>query len=382
MTIFPYIETIDDVLPHIEGVEEFYVNDKGDYIAIIYHLQTNDTFKHQNEKTYKTRLECRGLLFDSKTKAIIRRPLHKFFNYGEREGLFYDLGERHVIMDKLDGSMIAPFTTSSWGGFRLGSKAGITNTSMNAEAFIADKKNYIDFIDAVLKSERTPIFEWCSKRDKIVLDYEDQLVLLGIRDLRSGEYYKYSYLKSLGRIWDIPVVNTTTADSMDMDNLNSHIKTMRDTEGIVVGFDNGHRLKVKTDWYLRIHRVLDGLRHDRNVLDLILNEKIDDIYAKLDGEIAHNIREYEDNFWDVFAKKIICLSESCSEAVQQYGNDCKSIALYYVPYLNHKLDKKFIFDYARGNHDIKSNMIKMLKDHLSTNTRYEKIWEWLNASRV
>ena len=41
---FPEIRTINDVLPHIAGRDEFIVADKGDYTVINYMVSMADTF--------------------------------------------------------------------------------------------------------------------------------------------------------------------------------------------------------------------------------------------------------------------------------------------------------------------------------------------------
>ena len=83
---FPEIRTIDDVLPAIEGRKEFYVTDKGYYKVINYHVNLEDTFPEIDEQDPipAVRRECRGIMFNTHSGRIIRRPFHKFFNLGER----------------------------------------------------------------------------------------------------------------------------------------------------------------------------------------------------------------------------------------------------------------------------------------------------------
>src|SRR4051812_25344280 len=101
---FPTIRHIEDVLPHIEGRSEFAVKRRDGYTAIDYNFAGADTF---NEPI---RRECRGIKFDADGR-IIGRPYHKFFNLGEKpetQSHVIDWSAGHVILEKLDGSMVHP----------------------------------------------------------------------------------------------------------------------------------------------------------------------------------------------------------------------------------------------------------------------------------
>lgn len=205
---FPEINHIDDVIPHIENRTEFRVMVKDWYTVIRYMVSLEDTFSlvcdiaydgvlslvsDESQHNMKIRRECRGLIFDTETGALISRPYHKFFNAGEKEETQLDkinLYEPHVVLEKLDGSMIRPIPTKE--GFLLGTKAGVTDTAMNAEVFIADKSHYRLFINYCIENGLTPIFEWVSRKNRIVVDYpEDNLILTAIRKNTTGEYLPY-----------------------------------------------------------------------------------------------------------------------------------------------------------------------------------------------
>ncbi len=93
---FPYISTISDVLLAIEGRDEFVVAEKEGYTVINYNVMMADTFPdviddqasgmfEQYDYYAALRRECRGIIFDTATGEILRRPFHKFFNVNERE---------------------------------------------------------------------------------------------------------------------------------------------------------------------------------------------------------------------------------------------------------------------------------------------------------
>jgi RNA ligase len=193
---FPYIEHIDQVLPYIQGAPEFVVVDKLNYKVINYVLAGGTTFppiNGSNDIAAIVRRECRGLIF-SPDGWVISRRLHKFFNVNERaetETRKIDFSHPHRVTEKLDGSMITAIPMPD-GTYRLGTKMGVTDVAMQAEAWLADNRNYHHAIEDSLLREATLIFEWCSRQQRIVVDYpQDRLVLIAIRDLYTGRYTEY-----------------------------------------------------------------------------------------------------------------------------------------------------------------------------------------------
>ena len=196
---FPEIRTINDVLPHIEGREEFIVAEREFGTVINYAVAMTDTFDIYPAgyggrlSTYDPggamRRECRGLIFDTEGK-IMSRPFHKFFNVNEREETQtsdIDMSQPHVIMEKMDGSMIRPILVN--GQLRLATKMGVTDVAMQAEAFMAKNTKYKDFCVWCVSKGLTPIFEWTSPFNQIVLPYEeDMLTLLAVRENVTGHY--------------------------------------------------------------------------------------------------------------------------------------------------------------------------------------------------
>lgn len=200
---FPEIKHINEVLPAIDGSVEFIVVDKGDYKVINYVVMNDDTFPEIHGMhtlagpvdpiMNAIRRECRGLVFDQ-NGVLINRRFHKFFNVNERPETALekiDWSKPHYILEKLDGSMVSPCKIN--GHIRWMTKMGITDTSMEAEYFVATHPEYQLFADEMLSSGYTPIFEWVSNKNRIVLDYpEDNLILTAIRNMYNGRYLPYS----------------------------------------------------------------------------------------------------------------------------------------------------------------------------------------------
>jgi len=298
---FPEIKTIQDVLPHIEGRTEFRVMEKDWYSVVNYMVSLEETFQWDSDDPVGStiRRECRGLIFNREGE-LVSRPYHKFFNIGEKEETQLNkvnLYEPHIVLEKLDGSMIRPIPTPE--GFRLATKAGVTDVAMNAEVFVASKSNYATFILKCIQKGTTPIFEWCSRKNRIVVDYEeDNLILTGIRYNDTGKYVDYEIMKSYATAWDIPVVKAV--DGLAVQNIELFVKQVRewdDGEGIVLRFDTGHMVKVKADDYVLRHKSKDSIRQEKNVLQTILQDAVDDLVPLLTPEDAKRIKAFQNAFW-------------------------------------------------------------------------------------
>lgn len=303
---FPLIRNISDVLPAIEGRDEFVVAEKEGYTVINYNVMMADTFPDvvladpdrpdlaAVARHAMLRRECRGIIFDSKTGDIIRRPFHKFFNVNEREETqdhVINLGHPHAILEKLDGSMIAPFIVD--GKMIWGTKMGATDVAKPVEEYVKNNPHYIEFANDLIEDRMTPIFEWCSRKQRIVLDYkEDQLILTGIRNMANGVYRSFVWVKSVAQGYNIPVVRAFEPQT-DMKAFLEYVRDLEDLEGFVVRFDDGHMLKLKCHWYIQIHKAKEAILQDRNIVELILEEHLDDVKAHLPAEDRDRLTQFE-----------------------------------------------------------------------------------------
>jgi RNA ligase len=334
---FPTIRTIEDVLPHIEGYNEFIVAERDFGTVIDYTVAFEETFARgaDDELGWKIRRECRGLKFDKDGK-LIGRPLHKFFNLGEKEETRVenlDFSKPHRILDKLDGSMIHPIMHE--GEIRFCTKMGMTEIADAALEWV--KETYeipFDIWARMLYGMGlTPIFEWCSPANRVVIDYGDtpKFTLLAIRVNLTGEYLPLESVTA--KMSPVPIVESRNVEST-ADFLNA-VSAMRDIEGFIVAFENGTRVKIKTDEYVQLHRVVDETSVARSVAALVLDGGLDDTLAKVPPKRAEAIRAYatllHDAIYDISAK----LETWVREAVEEYGEDRKSIATKYV---NEKVD--------------------------------------------
>lgn len=371
---FPEIRHISDVLPHIEGREEFVVAEREGYTVINYVVAMADTFDMlgPDDLIGAMRRECRGLIFDADGN-LMSRPFHKFFNVGERvetQANAIDISREHVIMEKMDGSMIRPILVDGY--LRLATKMGVTNVAMQAEEWLASQDVYRkEWMWQQIQNGITPIFEWVSPFNQIVLAYEEaDLVYLGSRNNVTGDYFNQGFA---------PFTHCRRYGSMD-GNIVDYIDRQRGKEGRegdIIRFSDGHMLKIKSDWYVRIHKTLDRITFDRNIVDLIINEEVDDVIPMLPTAQVNRIRKYEEAFWKAFKQRENRLYGLYMAATQTYGDDRKCIALEFVPTLEHKADASFIFRMLDG-HEVRDLMIDHIRKNINTNTRWEECAAWMN----
>ncbi len=369
---FPEIDHIDDVIPHIEDWQEFKVMQKDWYTVINYMVAFEETFSLVRERSHynmKIRRECRGMIFDTATGNLISRPYHKFFNVGEREETNLDkidLTQPHVVLEKLDGSMIRPIPTPE--GFRLGTKAGITDVAMNAEYFVADKPEYAKFIKSSFSCGLTPIFEWCSRKNRIVVDYsEDNLILTAVRDMRSGNYIPYSQMVETGKNYDIPVVKAIAGDETDIEKIVDHIRKWDDGEGVVIRFDNGHMVKIKADEYILRHRSKEQINSEKNIIQVILNDSVDDMIPLLTPEDAQRLKDFQQKFWCAVDEVSSDLTKIFKGGDMMYP-DKKEFAVEFVNRMLLPIHRPFMFGMKQGK-DCKQLLTDSIEKSLTSQTK-------------
>lgn len=279
MTHFP-IRHIGDVLPHVEGRPDFVVADRGDYTAIDYVFAGADTFDHP------ARLECRGIKF-AQDGSVLARPLHKFFNIGEKPDTqphVIDFGAPHVVMDKLDGSMVHPAIIN--GEVVFMTRMGRTDVARKAERHLPEVE---DFCRGMLLGGATPIFEWTAPDNRIVVRYDDSaLTLLAVRNNDDGAYWPHHVLVGTG----ITCVRTHTPSHASAADFLAYARAIQGAEGFVVRFDGGQWVKAKGEDYVLKHRAKDSILQEKTLLALVLSGGLDDVLPLLDDSDARAVKRY------------------------------------------------------------------------------------------
>lgn len=377
--MFPKIETIDDIYPAIRGRDEFKVNDKGDYLAVDYYVNFDDTFPRTNtddselNNLYRIRRECRGIKF-YKNGQIAARPYHKFFNLNERPEVNANLfsWNNFIIFDKLDGSLIHPLKIN--GEWFLCTKAGKTDIADQALEFIKGKNNFFEYFEACLANGSTPCFEWCSRKQRIVVDYpRDMLILTGVRHNVTGQYDNYEYMCHVAEKYSIPVVKTwgNTVESIDQ-FLNEATKREGE-EGYVIRWNNsGDMVKVKNEWYCQLHRTKSLMAQEKDVWLLVLNSKVDDAKPFM----TDDEREQIDNFSTKLHEAIRLLEDKIYWDVTAWvDNNGDSQKKFAIEFVQKNVDPRLhgLYYAQKAGKEIGPAIIEWIKNNCSSGPKLERI---------
>lgn len=304
---FPIIENITDILPAITGREEIVVAERPLFNVVNYLVAFTDTFPDPSMAStdeealhWAIRRECRGMKFHPKTGAIMARPYHKFFNIGEKDETQHhliDWSQEFSILEKLDGSMIHPIFTDS-GEMHMCTRMGMTDVAAQADQFVSNSKiPYYDFCEWMNSIGLTPIFEWCSTKQRIVLLYKkDQLVLTGVRNMISGDYFVYEAMLKYAEDSGIPVVNRWRGEIGEIEDFIAAAKAKQEEEGHVFRWPSGLMLKQKNDWYCEIHRAKDEIHFEKNLIRLHLEGNLDDVIPHLLAADAQRVKNFVNDF--------------------------------------------------------------------------------------
>lgn len=229
--------------------------------------------------------EMRGIVYRKTPEGMAPEiALHKFFNLGQGgEEEAKNFTKIEYIQIKEDGSMITPHVING----KIYCKTRKTFSSDQAQMAnkifnLNDKLK--DWVIRTVENGMQPIFELVSPFNKIVLDYQKtELRLLQIRDMVNGEYAHVCDVdgeaESVGII--SPEYSLWNSDK-DIFSFYEEIKEKEGLEGYVVTFENGHKTKCKTNWYLRLHHILtEGLMRENDIIAWILNEELDDVLSQV-----------------------------------------------------------------------------------------------------
>ena len=377
---FPIIRNISDVLPAIAGRDEFIIAERPGYKIVNYLVNYITTFEDPSEQGISDeerlfraiRRECRGVAFCSETGRILRRPLSKFFNLNEKpetsSGLI-DVTQLHVVLDKLDGSFIAPFYVNE--RMIYGTKMGDTDVSQMVYPYLEDKPQFNKFNDRLIRDGFSPIYEFVSPNNRIVISYpKSELILLAIRNMVTGEYHAYDDMRSLANADNIPVVRALPGSISSMETFVSETKSLSGAEGYVIRFSSGMQLKMKADDYVLRHRAKDQLSQEKNLVELIVTDQIDDFYSTLTVEDSEKVKRYADSMLHHISKIAKQAEDIVAEHRPLLNNEKKRFALEIIP--NYRDISSVLFSVWDGK-DALAAIKKMILNNCGTQTKIDSV---------
>lgn len=216
-------------------------------------------------------LNMRGITFIN--GSVVALPFPKFFNVGENKFTEkLSLDDMDYAIEKADGSLISMFYLGK--ELECKSMKSINSDVANyCREYMKTRLDIIKFSTDLLNNGYSPMFELISPINKIVLDYNGitDLYFLGARDMVTGEvcsFDKFEY----GDI-TVPKLFKNVTDAKEY-------LTRDNVEGLVVTLKSGQMMKIKTEDYCRLHRILDKVT-PKDIIKSIYEKKSDDLKSIL-----------------------------------------------------------------------------------------------------
>ena len=266
---------------------ELQINQYGDLVLVRYGL--HEMGKGMWEDKNSPLREARSLVFNLRTEEMVLTPFRKFFNLNEVWETSTEVVEAKIkycklfeVSEKMDGSM----QSYRWYNGEIvgsGSMALDTKNSFRLEEgfemLTENHKRMLEDFPTV-----TFIFEYISEKDKHVVPYDYSkkkgLYLIGARSVIDGKEYSYNVIKDISSCYGIPCCKTYQYNTLSevLEHLNK--MTVKDGEGFVLNID-GHKIKLKCEDYLQLHRLDDKLSSPNVLIQAYAEGTIDDLYANM-----------------------------------------------------------------------------------------------------
>jgi RNA ligase len=263
----------------------------------------------ENQWDHVTR-RCRGLITND--EFVVARPFEKFFNWGQVDRDMLPRGPIRV-QDKMDGSLGILYQEPSTGRLAIATRGSFTSDqALHATEVL--RTRYEDFVPT---SGVTYLFEIIYPANRIVVDYGsmDDLVLLDIIDNETGRSWVDHHI--MRSTWPGPVAERFEYPFIE-DVLNAPPRPGR--EGFVVTYDNGFRVKIKQEEYVRLHRLLTGVSNKTIWEMLSSGEDISIILDRVPDEYYHWVKNVRDGLEKDFKR-------TADQAWQAYASIMQSTPL-------------------------------------------------------
>lgn len=234
-----------------------------------------------NDKWDELTLSARGLVTDE-FGTIVARPFTKFFNMEEMK---HTPTTDFEVFEKVDGSLGIVFNYK--GEWMIATRGSFTSDQAIKGKEMLEK----------LKMDKVPtnltyLFEIIYPENRVVVSYGDQekLVLLGAIEVGSGvevsrqtlEYFASEIGSDIAKSYD-GIKDYSLLKGMVKDN----------EEGFIVRFSNGHRMKVKGQEYLRLHKIMTNISTTAVWEVLSSDGNMDELLKDVPDEFYQKIKSYE-----------------------------------------------------------------------------------------
>ena len=307
-------------------------------------VYTYTQFTQQEHLWNNITRKARGIVLDQDGE-VVQFCFEKFFNYNEPEAYtdlavrkisYEDLFQNSNIFEKIDGSLIK-ITKHSKYGLVITSKGsfGSDQVAMAKEIL----KENPEYVDALIENY-TYLFELIHPQNRIVVDYgeEKDLKLLGVISDEGVEMPSKMFIEK-----DFPFKKASAIKDLD------EYMNRDNVEGVVLVYNDLFRVKMKTEKYVELHRIVTNWT-EKKVWE-VLKSGEDPLSMPFPEEfqewLLRTVADLQNNFSQVYAdtlKKKEMLSDMSDKELG----------------LSDFEDKNLIFALRRGN-DISNKVWNIIK---------------------
>ena len=148
----------------------------------------------------------------------------------------------------------------------------------------------------------------------------------------------------------------------------------------MVRFDDGHMVKIKSEWYVLRHKSKDAITREKNVLSYVVEDRVDDVLPYLTEEDQKRLRQFEADFWHGFQIQCGIYENIARQAMD--AMDKKTWAITekpkyagvdeYVP--------PIVFN-AYAGIPVSDSILNIIKKHLTSATRVNEVRHFFGGLR-
>ncbi|KAL9645956.1 hypothetical protein ABK040_001063 [Willaertia magna] len=174
----------------------------------------------------------------------------------------------------------------------------------------------------------SPLFEYFSPEHRVVINYGNIpfLSCLALRHTINGDFLPYEELKKTSEHFKINYVkecsNEKILKAKTIKEIKKEIEMEKGNEGYVMVLKSGFMFKIKSDWYLNIHKTNEMLQteamREGRVWILILENKLDDVLPHIHSEEHLKRLEAFNNVVVDRLMKVVSYIENLMDKIDKY----------------------------------------------------------------
>jgi len=293
----------------------------------------------------------RGHIFNLETGECGACPFSKFFNLGENDESLYekfDWSKPYHIYEKMDGWLGVLYRQD--GLFKVASRG-----SFHSDGAVWATEHVQKFDLSCLPDEATLVFEIINPRQKIILDYSGQetLMILAAFNRLDGTEYPREIVEQWSAKIGLPIVKLY---DLKIDDCLKIQKEAKGIEGFVIAFEDGRRVKVKTDWYFTLAKIMSHMG-PISIWESMANGKVQEAFmVKIPEELRPLAEQHQATLEGQYKKIRDKMVDECLKHCMEHNMDRKTIAMNRQKFEG-TLSHKGVFPVLDGNYEAIDKMV-------------------------